>query len=62
MKIGEFEIEGGQTMSKKWLEREGPKWVEKAIVSDEQLQQIRALYMQKGSGVALLTFIDRGLI
>ncbi len=49
-------------MSKKWLEREGPKWVEKAIVSDEQLQQIRALYMQKGSGVALLPLLASVLI
>ncbi|TBL81566.1 DUF2157 domain-containing protein [Paenibacillus thalictri] len=41
-------------MSRKWLEREGLRWVEEQIVSREQYDQILGLYDEKKNAIGLL--------
>ena len=44
-------------MSRKWIEREGPRWVEAGIVTPEQVRSIAGLYDDKSRAVALLPLL-----
>lgn len=54
-----WEVSG---MSRKWIEREGPRWVEKGIVSHEQVEQIKSLYQDKKHAVGLLPILGSLLV
>ncbi|CAG7654468.1 DUF2157 domain-containing protein [Paenibacillus allorhizosphaerae] len=49
-------------MSRKWVEKEGPLWVERGIVSREQVNQIVNLYEDKKHAVGLLPILGSILV
>ncbi|KAA9333188.1 DUF2157 domain-containing protein [Hymenobacter busanensis] len=49
-------------MSQKFLETEGPGWVEQGIISAEQLQQLRALYPEQPRAIGLLPLLGSLLV
>lgn len=49
-------------MSNKWLKKEGPKWVEQNIISEQQYEQILAQYDDKQHGFGILTVLGSVLI
>jgi uncharacterized membrane protein len=49
-------------MSRKWVEKEGPRWVEKEIISREQLDQILGLYEDKKHAIGMLPLLGSVLL
>ncbi|MFK7696276.1 DUF2157 domain-containing protein [Paenibacillus sp. HJGM_3] len=49
-------------MSKKWLEHEGARWVERQIVTKEQYNQILSLYDDKKHAVGILPILGSVLV
>lgn len=49
-------------MSRKWLENEGPKWVDQNIISDEQYQRILSQYDHKQQNLSILTVLGSVLV
>ncbi|WP_284638026.1 DUF2157 domain-containing protein [Paenibacillus silviterrae] len=49
-------------MSRKWVEKEGPRWVDKGIVTREQVEQITRLYEDKKHAVGLLPILGSLLV
>lgn len=49
-------------MSRKWVEKEGPRWVKEGIVSPEQVNRILALYGEKQHAIGLLPILGSILV
>ncbi|GAB3829483.1 DUF2157 domain-containing protein [Hymenobacter jeollabukensis] len=49
-------------MSQHFLDTEGPGWVERGIISPEQLQQLRALYPEQPRAIGLLPILGSVLV
>ncbi|OON68295.1 DUF2157 domain-containing protein [Hymenobacter sp. CRA2] len=49
-------------MSQRFLDTEGPGWVERGIISAEQLQQLRALYPEQPRAIGLLPLLGSLLV
>lgn len=49
-------------MSKRWLVKEGEKWVEQDIITEQQLKQILTQYEQKPQGISILSVLASLLI
>jgi LPXTG-motif cell wall-anchored protein len=49
-------------LSRKWVEKEGPRWVERGIVSTEQYRQILSLYDEKKHAIGVLPLLGSMLV
>ncbi|UUZ84479.1 DUF2157 domain-containing protein [Paenibacillus sp. P26] len=49
-------------MSRKWVEKEGPGWVERGIVTRDQVDRILALYEDKKHAARLLPVLGSILV
>lgn len=49
-------------MSRKWLEREGPRWVDENIVTPEQYHRILSLYEDKKHAIGILPILGSILV
>lgn len=49
-------------MSRKWVEQEGARWVQKEIISKEQYEQIIRLYAEKNHAIGVLPLLGSVLL
>ncbi|XEC93953.1 DUF2157 domain-containing protein [Paenibacillus tarimensis] len=49
-------------MSRKWLEREAPRWVDQGIINADQSQRLLALYDEKKHGAGILPILGSILV
>jgi len=49
-------------MSRKWLQDEGPKWIEKGIINDQQLTDLLGLYPEKQRTIGIFPLLASILV